>query len=125
VDGSDKLPQNYVLRALHQAVGHHCKINPIKPAERALIGRLPGPLRGGDLVGAFTGPAPFEASNVRLATGQAGQVSLFEGFRLTHAGGHPKTKSRKALFVAFRYPTKRIDDVFGWMAGQYGHHKIR
>lgn len=125
VDGSDKLPQNYVLRALHQAVGHHCKINPIRLNERALMGRLPGPLRGGDLVGAFADPAPFEVSDVRLATGAAGTVSLFEGFRLTHAGGHPKAKSRKALFVAFRYPTKKIDGICAWMAKKYAHHAIR
>lgn len=124
VDGSDKLPQNYVLRALHQAVGHHCRINPLKPAERTRIGRLPSALRGGDLVGSFAGPMPFEENNTKLATGDAGLVSLFEGFRLTHAGGHPKTKSRKALFVAYRYPIKRVDDIYGWAGQKYAQHHI-
>ena len=113
VEGGDKMKQSYVLRAFHQAVGHDMAINPVLEKDRQVIGKLPDMFRGTDLVGTMTGPAPFENNKVKLATGKAGQVSMFEGFMLPHAGGHPKTKSRKALFIAFRYPGKKIGD---WQA---------
>jgi hypothetical protein len=119
VEGGDKMKQNYVLRAFHQAVGHDMAINPVLDEDRQAIGKFPDVFRGTDLVGTMTGPAPFENHEVKLATGKAGQVSMFEGFMLPHAGGHPKTKSRKALFVAFRYPGKRIGDWSSMMAEKY------
>ncbi len=119
VEGGDKLPQNHVLRAFHQAVGHDLKNNPVEPEARKFIGMLPAAIRGGDLLGALAGPLPFTDREVIQATGKAGQVSLFEGFVLPHAGGHPKTKSRRAMFIAFRYPTKKYADIKASLAQKY------
>jgi hypothetical protein len=119
VEGGDKLPQNHVLRALHQAVGHDLNNNPVEPEARKFIGALPAALRGGDLLGTLAGPLPFKERDVIVATGKAGQVSLFEGFVLPHAGGHPKTKSRRAMFIAFRYPFKKYADIKANLAQKY------
>jgi len=110
VDGTDKIPQNLVLRAYHQAVCHGCKIMPLQEEDRRTLAGLPSVFRGGDLIGSFTGPQPFASHRVVQFTGRGGMAVLFEGFQLLHAGGHPVRGSRKALFVAFRFPQKRVGD---------------
>ena len=62
----------------------------------------------------------------------AGPVGLFQAFQLglqdirshiidalPHAGGHPKTKSRRAMFIAFRYPAKKYADIKASLAQKY------
>lgn len=111
VEGTDKLPQHALLRAYHQALYHHCKILCHEENHRRMIASLPSVFRGGDLIGHYTGPAPFEGRRIVAVTGPAGKATLFEGFRLVHAGGHPTAGGRKALFIAFRFPRKKIGDL--------------
>ena len=108
VHGTDKMAQNLVLRAFHQALWHGCKILCHEEADRRTLASLPSVFRGGDLVGSFTGPQPFASQRVVPFIGRSGMAVLFEGFQLLHAGGHPSSGSRKALFVAFRFPRQKI-----------------
>ncbi len=117
VDRTDKMPQNLVLRAYHQAVCHGCKIMPHAEADRRTLASLPSVFRGGDLVGSFVGPQPFASHKIVPFTGPAGTAVLFEGFQLLHAGGHPTCGSRKALFVAFRFPRKKLGDLIARTCG--------
>src|SRR5262249_43286865 len=76
VEGSDKIKQNWVMRAFHQAVCHGLKIQTHNDAERKTIGTLPSVFRGGDLVGTFAGQEPFAQFNVVRVTGPAGTALL-------------------------------------------------
>lgn len=125
VEGTDKLPQKWVLRSFHQAVCHGSKIMCHSEAERRTIAGLPSVFRGGDLVGTFAGPAPFEKFKIVSVTGPAGTALISDGFQLVHAGGHPQTGARKALFIAFRYPQKRIADIIGKVVTRYWRWSVR
>lgn len=124
VEGTDKLPQNWVLRSFHQAVCHGSKITCHSEAERRTIAGLPSVFRGGDLVGTFAGPAPFEKFKIVRVTGPAGTALISDGFQLVHAGGHPQTGARKALFIAFRYPQKRIADILAAVVTKYWSWRV-
>lgn len=124
VEGTDKLSQNWVLRAFHQAVYHGSNVTCRTEDERKTIASLPGPFRGGDLVGTFTGPAPFEKAEIVRVTGPAGTALISDGFQLVHAGGHPQVGARKALFVAFRYPQKRIADLIARAIAEYWSWRV-
>jgi len=124
VEGSDKIKQNWVLRAFHQAVCHGQRIQTHDESDRKKIGSLPSVFRGGDLVGSFTGPEPFSHFNVVRVTGPAGTALISDGFQLVHAGGHPKVGTRNALFIAFRYPLKRIGDVVGRAVAAYWEWRV-
>jgi hypothetical protein len=124
VEGSDKIEQNWVVRSFYQAVCHGQQIQTHKESDLITIGSLPSVFRGGDLVGAFTGPEPFANSHVVRVTGPAGTALISDGFQLVHAGGHPKAGARKALFVAFRYPQKRIGDFAGRAAAAYYRFRL-
>ncbi|MEE3330740.1 MAG: hypothetical protein VX246_07710, partial [Myxococcota bacterium] len=110
VDGSDRMEQNLVVRTFHQAVDA-CGFDFYTEAGRRSLARLPGLFRGSDIVGRHTGPGPFESSRLVQATGPAGRLILFDGFQLVHAGGFPATATRKALFIAFRFPRKKVGDL--------------
>jgi hypothetical protein len=124
VDGADKMPQNPVVRAYHQALYHDCKICCYEDAHLRAIGKLPSVFRGGDLIGSYTGPKPFESHRVVELTGSTGHTVLFEGFQLLHSGGHPKTGSRKALFVAFRFPRKKFGDFVARAAAMIWRRRV-
>lgn len=111
VHGSDKIPQNPVLRSYHKALYHNCGIMCHDDVHLRTIAGLPSVFRGGDLIGSYTGPKPFDSQRIVEVTGEPGKTVLFEGFQLLHTGGHPQTGMRKALFVAFRFPRKKLDDV--------------
>ncbi len=124
VEGTDKLPQNWVLRSFHQAVWHGSKILCHSEADRRTIAGLPSVFRGGDLVGTYTGPASFEKFKIVRVTGPAGTALISDGFQLIHAGGHPQEGSRKALFIAFRYPQKRIGDLLSAVVSKYWSWRV-
>lgn len=125
VEGSDKMQQNFILRALHQALWHHCGIHYHELAHKQAVAQLPAIFRGGDLLGAYAGPRPFEAQRIVQVVGPAGQTTLFEGFMLVHAGGHPKAGARKALFFAFRFPRKKVADLAARAAGFVARYRLR
>lgn len=125
VDRSDKYPQNYILRALHQALTFRSKIGGLNDSDFKLLGKLPSVFRGGDLVGAFTGPSPFERSKIVNFTGPAGKAVLFQGFHLVHSGGHPTGGRRRSLFVNFRYPRFKAVETAGKAAAMYWRHRAR
>lgn len=86
VDKTDKMAQNLVLRAFHQALWHGCKVLCHTESDRKQIAKLPAVFRGGDLIGSLTGPTPFASHRVVPFTDRAGAAVLFEGFQLLHAG---------------------------------------
>ena len=108
VDSSDKLSQDYVLRAMHMAV-HNFSMLKDGTVDKKLISKLPRVLRQGDRVGFFTGAGPFEEMNVKKVLGSRGTTVLFDGFHLVHDGGFPQQGgSRCSLFVNFRFPKQRL-----------------
>jgi hypothetical protein len=112
VEGSDKMPQNLTLRAFAQAVS--CKLLPaarIDEQHRAVVAALPRVFRVGERVGSHLDRQPFDAAGVRYMTGVAGTAILSDGFSLVHGGGHPSAGRRRALFVAHRFPRKRLLDL--------------
>ena len=117
VDQTDKMPQNLLLRSYHQALWHGCKITCHKESDRRTLASLPRVFRGGDLIGSIAGPQPFASHKIVPCTGPAGTAVLFEGFQLLHAGGHPASGSRKALFVAFRFPRNKLAQLVARTCG--------
>jgi hypothetical protein len=108
VDSSDKLSQDYVLRAMHMAV-HNFTLDEDGRVNKNLISELPEVLRHGERVGYFTGANPFLKMGVQRVLGSCGSAVLFDGFHLVHDGGFPKMGgSRRALFVNFRFPKQRF-----------------
>jgi hypothetical protein len=111
VEGSDKCQQNLTIRAFTQAIS--CKLLPaarIDDAYRQVIARLPRIFRGGERVGSHLEERIFCDSVVKRMTGRAGTAILSDGFSLVHGGGHPSAGRRRALFVAHRYPRKKVLD---------------
>ena len=123
VDGSDRLEQNFVLRAFHQAVDR-TKMDFYNEVDRQRFGHLPASFRGSDIVGRFAGPQPFTAQTLVQATGPAGQLILFDGFQLVHAGGFPEQGKRKAMFISFRYPRKKLADAAGAAARHFAARRL-
>jgi hypothetical protein len=112
VEGSDKLPQNLTVRAFTQAIS--CRLMPaarIDDAHRKVIAGLPRIFRGGERVGSHLDRRAFEAAGIRFMTGSAGTAILSDGFSLVHGGGHPSAGRRRALFIAHRFPRKRLLDL--------------
>jgi hypothetical protein len=112
VEGSDKVPQNLTIRAFTQAIS--CKLlvtDNIDDSHKRKIAALPRIFRGGEMVGSHVDPALFSEQVVRRVTGIAGTATLSDGFSLVHGGGHPSAGRRRALFIAHRYPRKRLLDV--------------
>ncbi len=112
VEGSDKLRQNLTIRAFTQAIS--CKLlvtDNIDEAHKRRIAALPRIFRGGEMVGSHLDPKLFDDSLVRKMTGPAGTAILSHGFSLVHGGGHPSAGRRRALFIAHRYPRKRLLDL--------------
>ena len=103
--------QNPILRVFHQALYFHCKICCHEEKDLRAIARLPSVFRGGDLIGHYVDSASFESHRIVPVVGRVGTTVLFEGHQLLHAGGHPKKGIRKAFFVAFRFPRKKIADL--------------
>jgi hypothetical protein len=124
VEGTDKIPQNWVLRSFHQAVFHGSNVICHSDADRRTIAGLPGVFHGGDLVGTFTGPERFENFKIVRVTGPAGTALMSDGFQLVHAGGHPKVGARKALFIVFRYPQKRVGDLLAFAISKYWSWRV-
>jgi hypothetical protein len=111
VEGSDKLPQNLTVRAFTQAIT--CKLLPgecIDDSHREAIAALPRIFRGGERVGSHLDRRVFENADVRYKAGVSGTAILADGFSLVHSGGHPSAGRRRALFVAHRYPRKKVLD---------------
>ena len=125
VNNSDKLSQNYILRAFHQTLTFHNGLGGQSDEDFTKMGNLPSVFRGGDLVGTFAGPKPFETNQVVNLTGPAGTAALFGGFHLVHSGGHPISGARKSLFVNFRYPRFKVSEMFGKAASLRWRYQTR
>ena len=108
IDNTDKFKQNYILRAFHSVTTHILCIRGSSDEDLKALAKLPSVFFGGDLVGTFTGPSPFEDSYIKSITGPAGTALMFHGFNLVHSGGNPVNGTRKALFLNFRYPRAKI-----------------
>jgi hypothetical protein len=124
VEGSDKFEQNYVLRAFTQAIS--CKLiqtDKIDAAHKKTIAGLPRIFRGGEMVGAHVDPELFTTHGVRKCTGPAGTAVLADGFSVVHGGGHPIAGRRRALFIAHRYPRKKL--LSAWSAAAKALWQIR
>lgn len=119
VDTSDKLQQDYVLRALHMGV-HKYTLCDDGLVDKEKISQLPKILRNGERVGYFTGTDPFTKMEVKRVIGPCGTAALFDGFHLVHDGGFPKPGgSRRALFVNFRFPKQRLFRHVGRLAERF------
>lgn len=125
VDGSDKLQNDYVTRALHSALTFGCGVGGMTDDDFRVIGSLPSVFRGGDLVGAYAGMEVFQQSKIVEVTGPIGSGVLFNGFHLVHSGGKPLCGKRKSLFIYFRYPMHKIWQMFGRGAAQYWKYRTR
>lgn len=118
VDGSDKIEQNYVLRAIHTAVSSYIHTDGIISPQA--VASLPPLLRHGDRVGFYTGEELFEKNNVVDVLGEAGRAILFDGFHLVHDGGYPMAgHSRSALFESFRFPRQKLWRIKASVAKRY------
>jgi len=124
VDGSDRMEQSLVVRAFHQAVDH-CQLDFYDEADRRRIGRLPASFRGGDMVGRFAGPEPFDSHSLLQVTGPAGRLLLYDGFELIHAGGFPEVGMRKAMFIAFRFPRKKLGELAASAVARFAARRLR
>jgi hypothetical protein len=126
VEGSDKLPQNLTVRAFTQAIT--CRLLPserIDDLHREAIAALPRIFRGGERVGSHLDRRVFESADVRSRTGAAGTAILAHGFSLVHSGGHPSAGRRRALFVAHRYPRKKVLDCAARAAKIWFRSRVR
>ncbi len=118
VEGSDKWPRNFTIRAFTQAIS--CKLlvtNHFDAEYKQKIAALPRVFRGGEMVGAHLARAVLDEQPIRTMTGPAGTAVLSDGFSVVHAGGHPTTGRRRALFIAHRYPRKKLVDVYSRLGG--------
>jgi hypothetical protein len=112
IEASDKMPQNLTVRAFTQAITCKLLAAPrLEEAHRETVARLPRIFRGGETVGLHLDQRVFDAATVRSMTGAAGTAILSDGFSLVHGGGHPSAGRRRALFVAHRFPRKRLLDA--------------
>lgn len=112
IEGSDKFPQNFTIRAFMQAIS--CKLlvtDNFDDCHKRTVAMLPRIFRGGEQVGSHVDPALFDDRVVRHVTGVAGTAALADGFSLVHGGGHPSAGRRRALFIAHRYPRKKFLDM--------------
>lgn len=125
IEGSDKEPTNYVLRAFHSAATHHCLLGGSEDKDYSILGALPAVFRGGDRVGAFHTKSSFQNQKVETLTGPAGSGLLFNGFHLLHTGGNPTSGMRKSLFVGFRYPRAKLDSVLGNIVSSFWAFRMR
>lgn len=125
VDGSDKLPLDYVSRALHSALTFRCNIGGMSDDDFSVIGALPSVFRGGDLVGAYAGLEAFERSRIVAVKGSIGSGVLFNGFHLVHSGGKPLSGKRKSMFVYFKYPMHKVWQMYGRGAARYWKYRTR
>lgn len=125
IEGSDKEPMNYVLRAFHSAATHHCMLGGTEDKDYATLAALPAVFRGGDRIGAFQTKNIFEQREVQTLTGPAGFGLMFNGFHLLHTGGNPTSGMRKSLFVGFRYPRAKLDSMLGNMVSSLWAFRMR
>jgi hypothetical protein len=108
LSASNKYSNNFVLRALHQAINHDCRLSSLDEKSFSAIARLPSVLRGGDVIGNLYPQAEFEKAGPVVVNGGIGTAMMFDGFNVIHAGGLPSEGCRKSLFVNFRFPVAKI-----------------
>jgi hypothetical protein len=126
VEGSDKLQRNFTIRAFTQAIS--CKLlvtNDFGDAYRKKIAALPRIFRGGEMVGAHLPASLFQEQAIRRMVGAAGTAVLSDGFSLVHAGGHPTNGRRRALFIAHRFPRKKLADTFSSISRSLWRLRVR